>query len=86
MMAAGTPASELAASIEKDGKETVADRKGRIANDAAFSMSHARRDGWGRRPSGVRKLNPYLIDRSGTPLQYGGMTQHRQEKRNDVCG
>jgi hypothetical protein len=44
-MAAGTPVSEPARSIERDGKETVADKKGRIVNDAAFSMSRARRDG-----------------------------------------
>jgi hypothetical protein len=31
--------------LKETAKETVADRKGRIANDAAFSMSHARRDG-----------------------------------------
>jgi hypothetical protein len=36
MMAVGTPASELAPSIEKGGKETVADRRDRIANDAVF--------------------------------------------------
>jgi hypothetical protein len=36
----------------------------------------------------ARKLNRYLIDASGTPLHVGCgcMTQHRQEKRNDVCG
>jgi hypothetical protein len=36
----------------------------------------------------VRKLNPYLIDPSGTALHVDcrGMTRHRQEKRNDSCG
>jgi hypothetical protein len=34
------------------------------------------------------KLNPYLIDPSGTLLHVGcrPMTQNRQEKRNDVGG
>jgi hypothetical protein len=40
--------------------------KGRIGNVAAFFVHDAQR--LGRRPSGVRKLNPYLIDRSGMPL------------------
>jgi hypothetical protein len=65
MMAVGTPANELELSIEKDGKEAVTDRRGRIVNDAAFSIRHARRDG---QRSDVRKLNPNLIDPSGTPL------------------
>jgi hypothetical protein len=78
--------------------------KGRIGNDAAFSMSYARREGWGDDPVNgnwkgknaasngddeeVRKLNPNLIDPAGTPLHVGcgRMTQHRQEKRNDVGG
>jgi hypothetical protein len=36
----------------------------------------------------VRKLNPYLIDPSGTALHVDreGMTQDRQEKRNDIGG
>jgi hypothetical protein len=78
--------------------------KGRIGNDAAFSMSYAPRTGWGGDPingqlerhdyatngddEDVRKLNPYLIDPSGTAhhVDCGRMTEHRQEKRNDTCG
>jgi hypothetical protein len=36
----------------------------------------------------ARKLNPNLIDPYGTPLHVGcgRITEHRQEKRNDICG
>jgi hypothetical protein len=40
--------------------------KGRIGKAAAFSMRDAQR--LERRPSDVRKLNPNLIDPSGTAL------------------
>jgi hypothetical protein len=43
-MAVATPASELARSVEQAARN-AADRKGRIANDAAFSMNCAHRDG-----------------------------------------
>lgn len=67
------------------GSETAwQTKKGRIGNDAAFSMSYAPQDGWGDDPingnknrmntstngddEDVRKLNPNLIDPSGTAL------------------
>jgi hypothetical protein len=49
-------------------------------------------DNWNAPTNGddedVRKLNPYLIDPSGTALHVGcrRMTQHRQERRNDIYG
>jgi hypothetical protein len=46
----------------------VADGKGRIANDAVFSMCYAPPDGWGGDLATSEKLNPNLIDPSGTPL------------------
>ena len=34
----------------------------------------------------VRKLNPNLVDVPTRRFIYGGTTQHRREKRNDICG
>jgi len=53
--------------LKETAKETVAERKGRIFNDAAFSLSIPG-EMVEAATSAVRKLNPNLIDRSGTPL------------------
>jgi hypothetical protein len=70
-----------------------------LGNDAAFSMSYApgcdsvngNSNAMNTPANGddedVRKLNPNLVDPSGMSPHVGRhMTQHRQEKCDDICG
>ena len=70
----------------KGNEKCVADGKGRIGNDAAFSMNHHRQNG---DDEDVRKLNPIFNRpfRRGVHVVCGGIAGlHQQEKRNDAGG